>query len=120
LVRARDGRAVSSRVETDHGLFRVGRDVEQTGSADGEVVAEYMRGRRLDRSGASVGLQWRAHNEPASRDADPGPALPDLDAVGAREPRVIRLETFVGQPGGPTTGLAQVDSQDSPSDAFAR
>ena len=37
LVRARHGRAVSDRVEADHGLFRVDRDVERTGSADGEV-----------------------------------------------------------------------------------
>jgi hypothetical protein len=53
-------------------------------------------------------------------DADPGPAIPDLDAVGAREPRVIRLEPFVGQPGGPATGLAQVDSQNPAGQAFAR
>jgi hypothetical protein len=32
---------------------------------------------------------------------------------------VVRLETFVRQPGGPTTGLAQVDGQDSPRQAFA-
>src|ERR1700733_6711188 len=79
-----------------------------------------MRGRRLDRSRAPVRLQWRTQNEPASGDADPGRAIPDLDSVGAREPRVVRLETFVGQPDGPTTRLAQVDSQDAPGHAFAR
>src|SRR5260370_9629722 len=31
-----------------------------------------------------------------------------------------QLETFVRQPGGPTTGFAQVDGQDSPRQAFAR
>src|SRR5712691_112991 len=78
-----------------------------------------MRGRGLDRSWAPVGLQRRAEHESPSGVADPGPAVPNLDAVGAGEPRMVRLETFVRQPGGPATGFAQVDSQDPPRQAFA-
>src|SRR5260370_28232388 len=79
-----------------------------------------MRGCRFYRSRAPVGLQRCAQNEPPPGDADPGPAVPNFDAVGARELRVVRLETFVRQPGRPATGSAQVDSQDSPRQAFAR
>ena len=119
LFRPCHSRAAASRVEAYHRLCRMGRDVERTGSANSEVVAENIRGCRFDRSRTAIGLQRRAQKEPASGVADPDPAGPNLDAVRAREPWVVRLENFVRQPSGPATGFTQVDGQDPPRQAFA-
>src|ERR1700676_3066135 len=75
LLRPRHRRAISSRVDANHGLRDMRGYVERASSTEGEVVAKQAGEGRLDRSGSPAGLQRRSQHQPAARYADPSRAV---------------------------------------------
>jgi len=87
-------------IDPDDVLFRMGRKVERTGSAEREVGGKNMRGRRFNRSRAPVRRQRHAEKEPANAPyvtTDGGMVAPYQGSV--QDAKLLRLE--VGETGRP-------------------